>query len=132
MAAQYKTFSTMASVPERENSSGPIAPDVQRITNLHHRNDVIKSNRVVVIYYYADWCMPCKKFAPEFNELAQKWSRSGVAFVKEDVDDEFDKRGDINAVPCFHFYYAGEFQPQMTFTGVIPGAIETNLNSMRE
>ena len=132
MAAQYKTFATMASVPEKQNSSGPIAPDVPHISSVHHRADVLKSNRVVVIYYHAEWCAPCKKFAPEFNELAQKWARSGVAFVKEYVDDEFDIPDDITAVQCFHFYYAGQFQPKMTLTGVDKFAIETNLNSMRE
>jgi len=132
MSAQYKTFATMASVPEKQNSSGPIAPDVPQISSTHHRADVLKSNRVVVIYYHAEWCAPCKKFAPEFNELAQKWARSGVAFVKENVDDEFDRPDDITAVPCFHFYYTGQFQPKMTLTGVDKFAIETNLNSMRE
>jgi thioredoxin 1 len=127
--AQYKTFTTMAEDKDKPNS--PNSPEVPHISSIHHRADIIKNNRVVVIYYHADWCGPCKSFAPSFNVLAQKYSRMGIAFVKEDVDLDFDKPSNITAVPCFHFYQAGQFQEKMSLTGVDLFSIETNLNSLR-
>ena len=129
--AQYKTFKTMAEDKDKDKSNSNL-PEVPKITSIHHRADVIKNNRVVVVYHHAEWCGPCKIFAPEFNVLAQKYARSGIAFVKEDVDLDFDKPANITAVPCFHFYLAGQFQEKMTLTGVDLFSIETNLNSLRE
>ena len=129
--AQYKTFKTMVK-DESNDINKNISPDVAIISSIHHRADVIKNNRVVVVYYHADWCGPCKKFAPEFNLLAQKYSRHGISFVKEDVDLDLDKPANVTAVPCFHFYQAGQFQEKMSLTGVDLFSIETNLNSLRE
>ena len=129
--AQYKTFKTMVK-DESNDINKNISPDVANISSIHHRADVIKNNRVVVVYYHADWCGPCKKFAPEFNVLAQKYSRLGISFVKEDVDLDLDKPANVTAVPCFHFYQAGQFQEKMSLTGVDLFSIETNLNSLRE
>jgi thioredoxin 1 len=129
--SQYKTFKTMAEDKDKVINKD-ISPDVSNISSIHHRADVIKNNRVVVIYYHADWCGPCKDFSPKFNVLAQKYSRHGISFVKEDVDLDLDKPVNVTAVPCFHFYHAGQFQEKMSLTGVDLFSIETNLNSLRE
>lgn len=129
--SQYKTFKTMAEDKDKVINKD-ISPDVTNISSIHHRADVIKNNRVVVIYYHADWCGPCKDFSPKFNVLAQKYSRNGISFVKEDVDLDLDKPVNVTAVPCFHFYQAGQFQEKMSLTGVDLFSIETNLNSLRE
>ena len=124
--AQYKTFTTM--VDEKNKSN---VPDVIHVKSLQHRVDLINNNKVVIIYYHAEWCGPCKTFAPDFNDLAQKYLNKGVLFLKEDVDNG-DAPADIAAVPCFHFYHKNKFQNKMTITGVDKFAIETNLNSLRD
>ena len=126
--AQYKTYATMAG---DEDKKGSFVPDVPHVTSHSHRLDIIKTNRIVVIYHHAEWCGPCTKFAPQFNELAQKYARSGVSFVKENVDHDLDRPANITAVPCFHFYYEGQFQPSMTLTGVDVEKIEQQITTLR-
>jgi thioredoxin 1 len=45
----------------------------------------ILSNGTVVVDFYADWCGPCKKYAPVFEELAQEYF--SMTFVKVNTDD---------------------------------------------
>ena len=127
--AQYKTFTTMV---DEKNKSNPNVPDVIHVKSLQHRVDLIKNNKVVIIYYHAEWCGPCKTFAPEFNNLAQKYLNQGVLFLKEDVDHGHDTPVNVTAVPSFHFYHRTNFQNKMNVTGVDKFAIETNLNSLRD
>lgn len=44
----------------------------------------IPQNKVTIIDFNASWCVPCKKFAPAFEEAAQKYS--DVNFVSIDID----------------------------------------------
>ena len=57
-------------VDEKNKSN---VPDVIHVKSLQHRVDLINNNKVVIIYYHAEWCGPCKTFAPDFNDLAQKY-----------------------------------------------------------
>jgi thioredoxin 1 len=127
--AQYKTFTTMV---DEKNKSNANVPDVIHVKSLQHRVDLINNNKVVIVYYHAEWCGPCKTFAPEFNDLAQKYLNKGVLFLKEDVDNAYETPVNITGVPCFHFYHRTNFQNKMTVTGVDKFAIETNLNSLRD
>jgi len=69
----------------------------------------LAGSRLIVVYFTAEWCGPCKRVAPKITELAHSHSR--VMFVKIDVDAA---RGRIAAVdtvktvPCFVFVRNGE------------------------
>lgn len=47
---------------------------------------VLKEKSLVVIDFWAEWCGPCKIYAPIFQEVADDMSGADVAFVKVDVD----------------------------------------------
>ena len=128
--AQYKTFSTIG---KDDNAPVPESmADVPRISSLQERKSVIQNNKVVVIDNYADWCGPCKKCAPQFAKLAQKYTRPGLCvLVKENVDDKHGAYPvPISGVPCFHFYLNGHFQDEMTVTGGDMGILEQTLNRL--
>jgi thioredoxin 1 len=115
--AQYKTYSTMSS--DKNSDQQVIHPEVEHIESLEDRNDIINKNNVVVIYYYADWCGPCKQFANRFNTIAHELSKPGVVFVKEDIVLELrNTPNDPTVVPTFHFYKNGVFQNDKVMTGV--------------
>ena len=47
----------------------------------------ILSKRFVVLDVRATWCAPCKKEAPYFEELAEKYTSEQLAFVSVSIDE---------------------------------------------
>ena len=62
----------------------------------------------VVIDFFAEWCGPCKRIAPFFEQLADEYV--GVTFVKVDVDESEDlvSQYAISVMPTFVFLKNGK------------------------
>ena len=56
------------------------------VTSTNFEQEVLQSNIPVLIDFFADWCMPCKMFAPIFEGTAEAFEGK-VKFVKVNVDD---------------------------------------------
>ena len=60
-----------------------------KITAANFENEVLHSDKPVLLDFYADWCGPCKMFSPILHELAEE--KSGVLKVgKVNVDEQME------------------------------------------
>ncbi len=68
----------------------------------------IPSKGAVVIDFFATWCGPCKRIAPLFEDLADKYSPA-ITFLKVDVDEsaELVDQFQVSAMPTFVFLKDG-------------------------
>ena len=60
-----------------------------KITAANFENEVLHSDKPVLLDFYADWCGPCKMLSPILHELAEE--KSGTLKVgKVNVDEQPD------------------------------------------
>ena len=59
--------------------------EIKIATDANFEELVLKSERPVVVDFWAAWCGPCKMVAPEMEKLAEKYAGT-VDVVKVDVD----------------------------------------------
>ncbi len=65
--------------------------------------------KVVIIDFYADWCMPCLMMAPIMEEIAKKF-KGKIKFGKVNVEDnqELAQKFKIMSFPTFMLFKDGK------------------------
>jgi thioredoxin 1 len=59
---------------------------VKEISDTNFKQEVIDSDKLTFVDFWAPWCMPCKAIAPVIEELASTYDGK-VKFAKLNVDD---------------------------------------------
>jgi thioredoxin len=62
------------------------SPHITIVNENNFENEVLKSDKLVLIDFYADWCGPCKALAPTLEKFAEE-HQADVKVVKVNVDD---------------------------------------------
>lgn len=72
-------------------------------------DEVLKSDKPVVIDFWAEWCGPCRMVGPIIDELAKAYEED-VIIGKVDVDnnDEITSKYGIRNIPTILFIKNGE------------------------
>ena len=67
-----------------------------------------KKNKLVIIDFYAEWCMPCLMMVPIMERMAEK--NKGIKFAKINVDDagNLANEYEVSSIPCIIFFKDGE------------------------
>src|ERR687894_371821 len=58
---------------------------VAEVTDATFESDVLRSERPVIVDFWAPWCVPCRRVSPILEEMSE--AREDIAFVKVNVDD---------------------------------------------
>ena len=69
---------------------------------------VLKSDKKVLVDFYASWCGPCKMLRPVLDQIAE--TNTNVEFVSINVDDEDElaEKYGVSAIPCLVLIDKGE------------------------
>lgn len=102
-------------------------------------NEVIDNNPIVIVDFWAEWCGPCKSFAPTFEAAAE--DNDGVVFAKVNTEEqqELGSMFQIRSIPTLMvfkeqivvFSQAGAL-PASGLTDLIKNAEELDMDMVRE
>jgi thioredoxin 1 len=80
-------------------------------------NQVINSNDLILVDFWAEWCGPCKRLSPILDEIADE---RGLLIGKLNIDENPGKMEEysIHSIPTMVLFKSG--QPVKTITGAKP------------
>ena len=79
---------------------------------------ITRSDRPVLVDFWAPWCAPCRMFAPVIEEIALENSRIAVGKVNVDENPELAARFGISGIPAAVLFQNGE--PVRRLVGLHP------------
>jgi len=91
----------------------------KEITDANFETEVLKSDKTVMVDFWAPWCGPCKMLTPLLEELSDEIGDQAV-ICKMNVDEnpETATKFGITAIPSVLVFKNGELVNQMV--GVQP------------
>lgn len=69
------------------------------ITKDNFEAEVLRTDKVVLLDFYADWCGPCKMIAPHLEEIAAQRPDITVAKVNVDQNMELAMEYKVASIP---------------------------------
>jgi len=66
--------------------------------------EVITSNDIVVVDYWADWCGPCKSFGPIFEKVSEDFPDAVFAKVDTQNEQEIASWFQIRSIPTLMIF----------------------------
>lgn len=85
------------------------------ITDENFQQDVLSSDKPVLVDFWAEWCGPCRMIAPIVKEIAQEHGAK-LAVGKMDVDENpmVPGRYSIMSIPTLMLFKNGEVVARIT------------------
>ena len=90
---------------------------VLTITSENFEEEVLKSDKKVLIDFYADWCGPCKMMSPVIDKIAEEQGEN-VKVGKINVDENQDLAMEYNVMTIPTIMIINDGEVQKTFIGV--------------
>jgi thioredoxin 1 len=88
--------------------------DLQAVTDANFETEVLKSDKPVLVDFWAEWCGPCRQVSPIIDEIAAEHGDK-ITFVKMNVDENpvTPSSYRVTGIPTLNLYKDGEVVRQI-------------------
>ena len=87
---------------------------VRNITKENFENEVLNSEKVVLLDFFASWCGPCRMVGPIIDEISDENEHIVVGKVDVDVQTELASQFQVYSIPTLVVMKNGKVLNQST------------------
>lgn len=109
------------------------------ITKDNFEEEVIQSDQLVLVDFWADWCGPCRAVAPIIDQLDETFCEVKVGKVNVDLESELAESYRVSSIPTVFLFDRGVVVERMVgvhspedYEAVIRGHLEPGDKSGEE
>jgi thioredoxin 1 len=88
---------------------------MKQVNQANFEDEVLKSEKPVVVDFWAEWCGPCRMLGPIFEKVGAEMADSAT-FVKLNVDENQDltQQFDVRGIPAMLIFKDGKEVERLT------------------
>ena len=101
---------------EAEQAGG----EIKVVTDANFTREVLRSDKPVLVYFWAEWCGPCKMTTRILEEIADEQDSLIIAKINVDENPATPSTYDIRQIPTLNVYQRGQIVK--TISGATPKA----------
>ena len=81
---------------------------IKESTEATFKEDTNKKNKPVLVYFWAEWCNPCKHMGSLYEEFSKRADNVELLKVDADSNKSLSQQYSIMSVPTFLLFQNGE------------------------
>ncbi|HET7369668.1 MAG TPA: thioredoxin TrxA [Gammaproteobacteria bacterium] len=90
-----------------------MSEQIVHTSDNNFENDVLKSDKPVLVDYWAEWCGPCKMIAPILDEIAGDYAdKLTIAKLNIDENPQTPPKYGIRGIPTLMLFKNGDVHAQ--------------------
>ncbi len=86
-----------------------MAGNVEEFTDDNFDSKVLKSDKLTLVDFWAEWCAPCRLIAPTVEELASEYAdKMNIGKLNVDENNKTATKYGIRSIPTLLFFKDGD------------------------